>query len=94
MLVRNENGEAAPLTRAELKDLFMEVLNEWPFLPMETHQAHHEWVTARIEREKAVRDLCWKLTQRVAEWSVLGFLAHVAGLLDGSVSWVRGHWPW
>lgn len=85
--VVKEKQHPEPLTRETIRQVLIELFEEWPYVDAQTHTAHHEWVRVRIERDRAIRDLCWGVAKVAAQWSVLGLLG--AGLV-----WVRSHWDW
>ena len=73
------------MTREEMKEIVEQVFDERARVDAVTHGVHHAWIEARIEKEKAVKDLYLKVGVAVAQWSVLGLL----GLL---VNYVVSHW--
>ena len=70
------------ITPDQVEEILIKVLEERARVTPEIHGLHHEWVAARIEKEKALRDFYWSLTKAVAGWTVVGIL----GWLSGGVS--------
>lgn len=71
--------------RQNLKDLFLEALQEHHEDVINSHTAHHEWIQERIEAEKAKKEMLNKITEAAIQWSV-------AGLLGAAWYWMQTHY--
>lgn len=69
-------------TKDDVKSIMIEVLNERARVDPATHGEHHEWICARIEAEKARKDMYWSIAKVVAQYSVLGILAYFSGIVE------------
>ena len=75
------------MDRQELREVLEEIFEERSRIDSETHCKHHAWLEERIARDRAVKELCWKISTAVVQWSVLG-------LVGGAWYWIQhGHWP-
>lgn len=76
-----------PISLDDLKTVMEEIFEERSRIDSQSHGKHHEWIEARIEAEKARKDMCREISKAVAQWSVIG--------LSGAVIyWFQnGHWP-
>ena len=76
-MIELEKRYPAPLTKSDVKEIIREALEEWPNVGAEIHTEHHEWVSLRIEKERAARDVYISIAKSVAQWSVLGILGFI-----------------
>ena len=71
------------MTRDELKQVMEEIFEERARVDAVTHGIHHAWLEARIESEKARKELFQKVTIAVVQWSVLGIIAWCWSYITG-----------
>lgn len=69
-----------------LRAVLAEFFDERARVGAATHGQHHEWIAARIEAERARREMYRKIAEAVISWSV-------PALLGGVLYWItRGAW--
>ena len=79
-----EKRYPAPLTKADVREIIKEALEEFPNVGAEVHLEHHDWVKAQIKRDQAKTELYRKAAAALVQWSVLGVLGFIA-------TWVSTH---
>lgn len=71
------------MERHEIKEIIMEALDESSGFKL--HEAHHEWIQLRIDREKERCEMCREITKSVMQWSVIGILGYM-------LVWIKDHY--
>lgn len=74
--------EALMIEREIIKEIIKEAFEESTHFRI--HEAHHDWIQARIDSEKSRNAMCLELTKSIVQWSVIGILTYMA-------IWLKDH---
>lgn len=74
--------ESIMTDKTQIKEIIKEAFEESSHF--KSHEAHHDWIQARIENEKSRNKLCMELTKSIIQWSAIGILTYMA-------LWIKEH---
>jgi hypothetical protein len=58
-------------------------LDERRSIEADTHAQQHQWIAARIARDKAIAEFCWNATKIIMQWGIPAVLTVAAAKFFG-----------